>query len=177
MGAVGEEAFGVDRPRGADLGGAQVAGHLGDLGGELAGGGAAGVDDLAVDAGDVDAASDEVVGDRAAGGELVVAGLDHRQLDLVLVGELVEQRDHPRVDGAVADVLLRVGVEDQVLVLQQRLGGRVVAAAAAGRRGRGRRGAAGRVSRRPPAARPPGAADAGAFWSSSWASSYWSAYL
>ena len=78
---------------------------------------------------DVDPASDEVVGDRSAGGELVVAGLDHRQLDLVLLGELVEHGEHPRVHGTVADVLLRVGVEDQVLVLEQRLAERVGAPA------------------------------------------------
>ncbi len=159
VGAVGEEALRADLEGRADLGRAQVAGDVGDLAGQLAGGGAAGVDDLAVDARDVDAAPDEVVGDRAAGGELVVAGLDHRQLDLVLLGELVEQRDHPRVDVAAADVLLRVGVEHQVLVVEQRLGRRVTAAPpappAAPRTRPGRRGGARAAERRAAArARP-----------------------
>ena len=125
---------GPDRPRRADLGRAQVAGHLRDLGRELARGRAAGVDDLAVDAGDVDAAPLEVVGDRAARGELRMAGLDHRQLDLVLLGELAQQPDHARVHRARGDVLLGVGVEHEVGVLEQRLRGGVAAAARAGRR-------------------------------------------
>ena len=133
--AVGEEARRCDRPRRSDLGRAQVALERGDLGGELARRGAARVDDLAVDAGDVDAAPDEVVRDRAARRELAVARLDHAQLDLVLLGELREQPDHPRIHLARADVLLRVGVEDEVLVLEQGLGRRLDRPARRGRRG------------------------------------------
>ena len=102
----------------------------GDLGRELAGGGRVRAHDLAVDARDVDPAAVEVVRDAAAGRELGVAGLDHAQLDLVLLAELLEQRDHPRVDVAAAHVLLRVGVEHDVLVLEQRGRGRLLAAAA-----------------------------------------------
>ena len=137
MGAVGEEARGGDRPRRAHLGRAQLARHLGDLARELARRGAAGIDDLAVDARDVDAAADEVVGDAAAGRELGVAGLDHAQLDLVLLRQLPEQRDHARVHVAGADVLLRVGVEHEVLVLEQGARGGLDRAARLGRRDAG----------------------------------------
>ena len=51
---------------------------------EVARGGVAGADRLAVDRGDVQPAADEVVGDGAARGELGVARLDHAQADLVV---------------------------------------------------------------------------------------------
>jgi hypothetical protein len=146
--AVGEEARRRDRPRRSDLGRPQVALERGDLGGELARGGTARVDDLAVDAGDIDAAPDEVVRDRAARRELAVARLDHAQLDLVLLGELREQPDHARIHLARADVLLRVGVEDEVLVLEQGLGRRLDRPARRGRWGVRKVGLRGRSGRR-----------------------------
>ena len=67
---VGEVAGAVDRERGADLVGADGGVEARELGSDLAGQGLRGRDDLAVDGGDVEAASVGVVGDRAARREL-----------------------------------------------------------------------------------------------------------
>ena len=146
---VGEVAGAGDRERRADLVRADVRVQRRDLGRDLTRERAAGADDLAVDRRDVQAAAVEVVGDRAARGELRVVRAHARDRDLVLLAELGQHADHARVDPAGLDVGLAHVVEHDVLVRQQRerLGVRRAARAdlraaellRVDRRGRGRR--------------------------------------
>ena len=117
--AVGEVAGPADRPRRADLVRPVLLRQLRQLAGELARGARAGVDDLAVDRPDVEPAAVGVVGDRATRRELRVVRAHARDLDLVVLGDLGHRGDHARVDLARLDVGDAVGVEGDVLVLEQ----------------------------------------------------------
>ena len=120
VGGVGEVAGAGDRERRADLVRADVRVQRRDLGRDLPRQRAAGPDDLAVDGRDVQAAAVEVVGDRAARGELRVVRAHARDRDLVLLAELGQHADHARVDPPGLDVGLAHVVEHDVLVVQQR---------------------------------------------------------
>ena len=117
---VGEVAGPADRPRRADLVRAVLLRQRRELAGELTRGGGAGVDDLAVDRGDVEPAAVGVVGDRATRRELRVVRAHARDLQLVVLGELGQDRHHARVDLARLEVRDPDGVELEVLVLEQR---------------------------------------------------------
>ena len=117
--AVGEVAGPADRPRRADLVRPVLLRQLRQLAGQLARGARAGVDDLAVDRPDVEPAAEGVVGDRATRRELRVVRAHARDLDLVVLGDLGHRGDDARVDLARLDVGDAVGVEGDVLVLEQ----------------------------------------------------------
>ena len=167
MAAVGEEAGAADRERRADLVRAAGRESISAISRrQLARGGAAGVDDLAVDRGDVDAAAVEVVGDRAARGHLRVVRA-HAESSILCFWLSLSARPTTRGSTSPSSGPSRVGVEHEVLVLQQRLrraaarrrsapSGRLDAAAgaagwAAAASGAARPGPA----PGPPAARPP----------------------
>ena len=117
---VGEVAGTGDRPRRADLVRPDVRVQRRELARHLARDRAARPDRLAVDRRDVDAAAEEVVGDRAARGELRVVRAHARDRDLVLLAELGQHADHARVDPAGLDVGDAGRVEHDVLVVEQR---------------------------------------------------------
>ena len=120
VGGVGEVAGAADRKRRPDLVRAVIGVDLLHLARQLARGGAAGVDGLAVDGGDVDAATVEVVGDRAARGHLRVVRAHARDAQLVVLAELGQHGHHARVDLARLHVRDPGVVEGDVLVLEQR---------------------------------------------------------
>ena len=124
---VGEVAGPGDRPRRADLVRPDRGVEVLQLHRDLARVEVGRVDRDAVDRRDVDAAAEVVVGDRAAGRELGVVRAHARDGDLVVLAELGEHRDHPRVDPPGLEVGDPVGVEDDVVVLRAALASRASA--------------------------------------------------